>query len=346
MLRVCVIGAGNIAKTIHLPIYSLHPQITLVGISDLSEITLNKIADEFNIKNRYTDYIQMLDDLKPDIVSICTPNKYHYIQSMAALERGIHVFCEKPPAMNYQELKQMWKKSIEKKCTIAFNFHHRLRKETLMLKNWVESGRQNDIYYAEINALRRRGIPGWGNFTNKDLQGGGALIDIGIHMLDLFLYVMNYPKPLYVIASSSNRIGIKGGEGDFGAWNGDKFEVEDSLYGQITFEGGLSVHIKTAFAHNFEIKSDMNVSLFASDEGAKLHPFTRYGNHDPIIEFQEETIQGLSALPNFIESLQSNNTLPLTSIESVILTQRLVDALYLSASTNQPIRMEDHNVSI
>lgn len=346
MFRVCVIGAGNIAKTIHLPVYTHNPNTTIVGISDLSTELLQKVADEFNIPKRYTNYLEMLDELKPDIVSICTPNKFHFVQSMEALSRGINVFCEKPPAMNFKEVKQMYELSLQKGVQIAFNFHHRFRNETSLLKKWVQDRERSDIYFAEIIALRRRGIPGWGNFTNKTLQGGGALIDIGVHMLDLFLYVMDYPKPIYVMATSSNRIGKKGGVGDFGEWNGNNFEVEDSLYGQITFEGGLTVHIKTAFTHNFELKSDMNVILYASDEGAKLHPFTRYGNHEPLIEAFEETIQGLSALPHFVTSLMIGKKKSTTDIRSVLWTQRLIDALYLSAETNQPIKVEDIDVSL
>lgn len=346
MLRVCVIGAGNIAKTIHLPFYYSNPNTEIVGISDLSTDSLSKIAEEFKIPSQYHDYLQMLDELKPDLVSICTPNKFHFIQSMAALERGIHVFCEKPPAMNYLQLKQMYELSQKNNCQIAFNFHHRFRQETLLLKEWVQNREKKDIYFAEIIALRRRGIPGWGNFTNKSLQGGGALIDIGIHMLDLFLFVMNYPIPKYVIASASNRIGIKGGTGDFGEWNGSKFEVEDSLFGQITFEGGLTAQIRTAFAHNFDVKSDLNVTIYASDEGAKLHPFTRYGNHDPIIIPIEESLQGLSSLPHFVSTIISGNHSSITDIKTVLWTQRITDALYLSAEMNQPIKVENLDVSL
>lgn len=345
MYKVAIIGAGNIAKTVHIPTYQRYSWCDVVAISDVNDGLLHETADTFHITRRFADYQTMIDEMKPDIVSICTPNRFHAEQSIYALTHGAHVFCEKPPALSVDEFLSMHQAAKRHERIIAFNFHHRYRTETQEMKKWVERQHKSSIYFGEIFALRRKGVPGWGSFTQKTLSGGGPLIDLGVHMLDLALYVLGSPKVTYVTATMSSRIGRQGGIGDMGAWNGSTFTVEDSLFGQIVFQDGTSIHLQTAFTHHMQSKSMMNVKLYAKDEAIELSPY-RIISFDHIIDEHESIVPaGLSALPYFLKKI-NGEPVDIPDIQSTLLTQQILDALYLSATTLKPIYLGDSHVSL
>lgn len=135
----------------------------------------------------------MLEAVKPDVVSVCSPNRFHFEHVMAALEAGCHVMCEKPPAMTPQEADEMRIAARKAGKVLAYDFHHRFALDTQLLREAVMNGTLDEIYFTSAQALRRCGVPGWGVFTNKALQGGGPLIDISIHMLDAAMYVLGFP---------------------------------------------------------------------------------------------------------------------------------------------------------
>lgn len=336
MYKVAVIGAGNIARTVHLPAYSNHNECHLVAISDINEKLLKESAELFSIKKTYTEYREMLMNEKPDIVSICTPNKFHAEQAIFAMQQGAHVVCEKPPALSISELIAMRDCAIQYQKMLVFNFHHRLRDEAEWMKSWYNNQPKGSFYFGEIVALRRKGVPGWGSFTNIKLSGGGPLIDLGIHMLDLALFILEDKKVKYVSASWSNRIGIEGGLGDFGTWDGKQFGVEDSLFGQIVFDDGTSLHIQTAFTHHMLEKSKMNIKLYSRNESVELSPFQRLC-FDQIIEKRvNEPIKPVTVIHQLINSLKGHQ-INLSDIKSVWQTQSVIDALYESAKTNLPV---------
>jgi predicted dehydrogenase len=336
MYKVAVIGAGNIARTVHLPTYDHHKDCQLVAISDVNEKLLKETADQFKIEKIYTDYREMITNEKPDIVSICTPNKFHKEQSIFALRNGAHVVCEKPPALSLVELAEMRNYAIENHHFLVFNFHHRLREEAQLMKAWYQRQTKESFYFGEIVALRRKGVPGWGSFTNHELSGGGPLIDIGIHMLDLALFILDDKKVKYVSASWSNRIGIEGGVGDFGSWIGTQFGVEDSLFGQIMFEDHTSLHLQTAFTHHMLEKSKMNVKLYSTQESIELSPFQRLCFHQVLENKTGEVFKTRSIIDLLLDALNGHHV-NLIDVNSVWQTQAVVDALYESAKTNSPV---------
>ena len=135
----------------------------------------------------------MLLAVKPDVVSVCSPNRFHYEHTLMALEAGCHVMCEKPPAMTPEQAREMCDTARKQGKVLAYDFHHRFALDTQQLREQVTNGVLGEIYVTTARALRRCGVPGWGVFTNKELQGGGPLIDIGIHMLDAAMYVLGFP---------------------------------------------------------------------------------------------------------------------------------------------------------
>src|SRR5699024_4627011 len=156
---------------------------------DVVKEKVEQVAEEYNIPNAFTNHEEMLQEVELDAVSICTPNKFHAPAAIAALRAGCHVLCEKPPAMTVEEAHQMDIEAKNAGKILTYGFHFRHKPEVETLKRFIDGGELGEIYAAHVLAIRRRGIPGWGVFTNKELQGGGPLIDIGVHMLDTALYL-------------------------------------------------------------------------------------------------------------------------------------------------------------
>ena len=269
-LRILIAGAGQIARTTHIPALRRIPGAKLAGICDVNEEAARALAGDADIPAFGSDYGQMLRKIRPDAVMVCVPNKFHYPMAMQALEAGAHVFCEKPPGLSPEQALAMEQRAEREGKILTYGFHFRHDNRTALLLKAREEGLLGSIYHAEAAWTRRRGIPGWGVFTNREMQGGGALIDLGAHMLDLAAYLLDYPRPLCAAASQSSRIGRKGGTGQFGSWNGETFSVEDGLFGMICFEGGISLYVKAAFALQQKAQTERDLRLFGDLGGASF----------------------------------------------------------------------------
>ena len=198
--------------------------------------------------------------------------------------RQIVTFCEKPPAMTAEEAERMAQAAEKAGKILTYGFHYRHAPEVEALKRFVDAGELGEIYAARVHALRRRGIPGWGVFTNKELQGGGPLIDIGVHMLDTALYLMGYPEPEVVLGSTYQKLGNRKGVGVMGDWDWKNFSVEDMARGMIRFKNGASLILESAFAANLDPLEEMNVTLMGDEGGADLFPLKIYQEkHDTLV---------------------------------------------------------------
>lgn len=198
--RVAIIGAGQVAEKVHAAYYKTRNELELVAVCDPS---LER-GEEFRANNGFEKHYAKAEEMfaaeKIDIVSICTPNRFHFDNVMLSLANGAAVMCEKPPAMSAAEAKAMWELAEAKGAILAYDFHHRFSSEAQFLKR--NSALLGEIYCVKATALRRSGVPGWGTFTNKEMQGGGPLIDMGIHMLDAAMFVLGFPKVKKVTAKS------------------------------------------------------------------------------------------------------------------------------------------------
>jgi len=341
-LRVAIIGAGQIAKVSHIANYQAREDVEVVAVCDINREAAASIAEQFNIPEYFTDHITMLDKVKPDAVSICIPNKFHCKVTCDALERNCHVLCEKPPAITVDEAIKMEETAKKHNRLLTFGFHFRFGDNVKLIKNKIDHGDFGDIYSARVQWIRRSGIPGWGNFTNKELQGGGPLIDIGAHMLDLATYLLNYPEIDYVCATSNNKIGKNGsGVGLMGNWDPNKFTVEDSLFGFIKFKNGASINLETSFALNMKEKDIRNIQLFGEKLGASLFPLEIYGEENQQLinttyPFGDSKDLHLTEIDNFVNSCLGIETLLITPQQAVYI-QSLLCALYESADTGRPV---------
>lgn len=341
MLKVAIIGSGQVARTSHINHYQSLPGVQVLAVCDTNLETAKEMALEFGIPHFYGDHIQMLKEIKPDAVSVCVPNKYHKAITCDALALGAHVLCEKPPALTADAAGEMEETAKRHNKILTFGFHFRHSSNVEFAKNIIGEGKLGTIYRTQVKWLRKRGIPGWGSFTNKEIQGGGPLIDIGVHMLDLALYLLNYPKINYVCASASDRIGKQGGNGFFGSWDKNKFTVEDSIFGMVVFEDGTSLNMETSFAIHIKEKESRNVELFGDQMGITLFPLECFGEengkqYSKQYPHEEAKDWHYDCVKNFVEGCTGEAQVLVTPKQAVYI-QKLVSAFYQSAEIRRPV---------
>ena len=253
IVRVGIIGCGGIANGKHLP--SLHKlkNVALVAFCDIVLERAEKAKAKYGTPEAIVtpDYRVLLDDPTIDVVHVLTPNRWHSEITVAALEAGKHVMCEKPMAINSLEAKKMLDAAERcgKKLSIGYQSRH--RPDSLYLKKEVEDGTFGDIYYAKATAIRRRAVPTWGVFLDEYAQGGGPLIDIGTHALDLTLWMLQNYKPKYCVGTTYHKLNKQTNQGNsWGNWDPEKFTVEDSAFGFVVMEDGTTINLESAWALN------------------------------------------------------------------------------------------------
>ena len=343
MKKVAIVGAGQVAEKVHAAYYQTKPEefhLAAVVDPDLGRGELFCQKNQF--QKAYTVIEKMLIEVQPDIVSICTPNRFHYENVMRALEAGCSVFCEKPPAMTSGEAQAMWKRAEEKGVVLAYDFQHRYSPEAQMLKENISL--LGDIYYSEANALRRSGIPGWGNFIDKALQGGGPLIDYGIHMLDTALYLLDFPKIKAVSAYQYQKIGPKKNQGTLGSWDPKKYTVEDSLFGTVEFEAGGILRLNTSFALNIQSDRVLDVQLCGDQAGANLYPGKIYTDQAGELEILKEIASTESnnhftSIDHFCRKLAGDPHAMIADGRQGFIIQRVIEALYQSAEIGGKVEL-------
>ncbi|TLU98181.1 Gfo/Idh/MocA family protein [Dyadobacter luticola] len=278
ILKAAIIGGGHIADDNHIPaLKALPDQVEVIAICSRDKQKARTLADKHGVPFAYDNPLEMYEsESKPDIIVNCTANNLHYPFTIQALQHDCHVFCEKPPAMNAAEAADMAELAKNKEKVLAYNFQLRQTEEYSLLKKCLENGELGKVYHIKANFLRRRGIPGWGNFTNKTIQGGGALIDLGVHVLDLALGMLDYQMPDRIVANTYDLIGKAGGKGLMGDWNPETFEVEDGCFAHLSFPNNSSISLSASFALNTKLQKNVNLEVFGSKAGALLNPFTLY----------------------------------------------------------------------
>ena len=342
-VRVGVIGLG--VGRGHVEGYKTHPEAEVVALADLDQGRLKTIGDKHNIAARYESPEEMLKKEKLDVVSVATPNKFHKPLSIAALEAGCHVLCEKPMAMNAGEARQMLAAAKKAKKRLMINFSYRFNEQSYALKKQVETGILGDIYFAKTIWHRRRGMPGFGGwFTTKALSGGGPLIDLGVHRLDLALWLMGYPKPVWVMGSTYNPIATAKAKRD-----GKTYDVEDLAVGMIKFANGATLEIEASWAANIKERELMETRLFGTRGGliqrnknegyefeAELFVERDDCQFDMALHPPVPAVKG--AMYHFIDCIVNNKPHIATGEEGATVME-LLDAIYKSAQDGEPIKI-------
>ena len=337
-IRIGIIGCGGIAKATHIPSYLKIPEVEVVACADVVKEKAIKVSKTFNIPHWYTDYKKMLEEENLDGVSVCTPNAFHKEHTIESIRAGANVLVEKPMATSIKDAVEMVKAAKKYNKVLVVGFQNRFHPRTLFLKKITKSGELGEIYYARVKYIRRRGIPGWGVFIKKELQGGGALIDVGVHALDLALYLLGFPKPISATGKIYTKFGRNSEVAKRGGWDPKEFTVEDLAVGFVRFEGDLSMVIEASWALNIK-DNEENVQLFGSKGGAQFNPLELYKevngillNESPIITKNVNT-QYMKVL-KFVDSIKVGKPL-YASGEEALVTQIIINTIYKSAETGK-----------
>ena len=340
-IGVGVIGVG-IGK-LHVQGYTESPDAKVIAICDLVEERARKVADEFGVEKICTDYQKLLAMPGIDAVSVCVPNHLHAEMTIAAFQAGKHVICEKPLAMNPAEATAMVAASKKAGKLFMTAFNNRFRGDTQVLKRFIQDGELGDIYFAKTGWIRRKGIPGFGSwFTTKSKSGGGPLIDIGVHVLDLTLWLMGNPKAISVTGSTYAMFGPKGeGQGTWGiAEKGGGFDVEDLAAAFIRLENGATLLLEASWASH--IKEDViYTNLMGTKGGAELEPLKIYKDMEctPVDITPAYPNQGgghLTEVKHFVDCLVNGTKLVSTG-EHGLEIARILDGVYKSAKTGKEV---------
>jgi predicted dehydrogenase len=344
-IKVGIIGAGGIARDQHIPAYQKLKDVEIVAICDVLKDRAEEVGRRFGIPRVFSDYRKLLKMDEIDAVSVCTPNFMHKAPTVAALEAGKHVLCEKPIAMNAREGRAMVEAAKRAKKKFMIGFHFRFKAETRMLKRLIDEGACGKIYHAKSSALRRRGIPSWGVFTQKDKSGGGPLIDIGVHVLDLTLYLMNHPKPVAVSGQTYQAFGKRKGVFNmWGPWDHSKYDVEDYALGLVRFADGATLFLETSWAANIGSREIFNCLILGDKGGVEYNPPTVYSEKSGSL-----LNEGLGLIPkeddphaqevaHFIDCIRTGSD-PIPTGEHGLMAMEIIDAIYASSKTGREVKL-------
>ncbi len=268
-LQVGVIGVGGIART-HMPGWEASELAKVVAGSDVNAEFLQKWGQQYNITRLFTDSAELINDPDIDIIDICTPNNYHAPLAIAAMEAGKHVICEKPLAATPAEIKRMIETRDRTGKTLMTAQHFRFRGSSRAMKAEIATGALGDVYHARSWMLRRAAAPTRPGFILKQHSGGGPCIDIGVHILDLTLWLMGNPKPVAVTGVARAELAHQ--EGVFSIWGGtipSEFDVEDFAAAFVRFENGATLMLEVSWLlHHDTEGEDMQMWLYGTRGGA------------------------------------------------------------------------------
>lgn len=352
-LKAGVIGLGMGWN--HLAGYMDHPDVEVVAIADRLEAKREKAKAEYNIPKIYNEGIDLIRNEKLDILSVAVPNDQHKSLTIAGLEAGMNVLCEKPMALNTAEAEEML--ATAKRCgkKLGIDFSYRFNPQSRAMKSLVGTGSLGNIYYGRSVWLRRRGIPGLGGnfntkggaagswFFDKTQSGGGPLIDLGVHRLDLALWLMGYPEPAWVMGSAYCKHGQR-----LASQFGQEYTVEDLACAMIKFKNGATLELDAAWAANIKENEQMSTRLIGDKGGLYQYNLNEGYTYD--VEYYQE-IEGKqfdsklhtpcpetpSAFRLFADAVRDNTDF-LVQPEEGVTVMRLLDAIYKSAATGEPVK--------
>jgi predicted dehydrogenase len=344
-IRIGIVGLGMGRH--HAKAYHESTQAELVALCDLSEALLAQYKALYPQVKTYTRYDEMFAQAGLDAVSVALPNFLHSEVSIAALRAGLHVLCEKPMALNAQQAQEMLRASQETGKKLMIHFNYRFSPSAQFAKRYVDEGHLGQVYYARTRWLRARGIPkmgGW--FGIKELSGGGPLIDLGVHRLDLAMWLMGYPKAISVSASTYGLLGARLAQA-----SGARYDVEDLAAALIRLDNGATLNLEVSWAGGTEKREDMLTAIYGT-KGAVIQR-----NQGEGYDFEALALKDLggmltevsphiyprqcpSATDGFLTCILEDCA-PEASAENGLELMRILDAIYQSAAEGREIRLDE-----
>jgi predicted dehydrogenase len=353
-LRAGVIGAGEIGQKGHIPGFQA-AGVEVVAICDANLARAQDVAAQKNIPNAYGDYRELLKQKDIDIVSVGLPNALHAPVSIDALKAGKHVLCEKPMTISVAHAKKMIAASKRAGKLLSINQHMRFDATAQAMRAIMSSGALGEIYWAESKWIRQQGIPGYGGwFTNKDLAGAGALMDIGVHLLDLIMFLLDFPKVVAVKGLLRGELG-KQAIG-LGGWGVDRktegrFDVDDTAVATLTLKSGAQVHLRVTWAAMGPAED--RITLYGTRGGLDranhfsptptLKQFT--SDNGKIVECEPDTsayrpkdAAWIKAIGSFVDAVRGTSEL-IVMPEQALQVIRVLEALDESSRTGREVAL-------
>ena len=355
-VRIGIIGCGGIANGKHMPSLSRLKNIEIVAFCDIVEERMLKAAKEYGSADAktYADYRKLLEDKTIDVIHVLTPNDSHADATIAALESGKHVMSEKPMAKTAADAKRMVEAAERTGKKLTVGYQSRYRADSQFLYKYARDGKLGEVYYAKAHAVRRRAVPTWGVFLDEEKQGGGPLIDIGTHALDLTLWLMDNYKPKMVVGSTFHKLSHKENAANaFGSWDPKKFTVEDSAFGFIKMENGATITLEASWALNTLQVDEAKCTLCGTEGGADMMGGLRLNGEEysRLWETQVSTsgggvafFDGKTESDADVEARQwidaiVNNTQPTVLPQQAYVVSQILEAIYTSARTGEAVML-------
>jgi predicted dehydrogenase len=358
-LKVGIIGCNGIARGKHLTSLQKLSEVEVVAFCDIVESAAASAARDFGTADAkvYTDYRELLKDSSIDVIHICTPNDTHAEITVAALEAGKHVMCEKPMDKTVEGAKAMVEAARRTGKKLSIGYQNRFRSDSQYLHEICERGDLGHIYFAKAHAIRRRAVPTWGVFLDEEKQGGGPLIDIGTHALDLTLWMMNNYKPKMVVGTTHHQLGkMKNAANAWGPWDPEKFTVEDSAFGFIVMQDGATIVLESSWALNTLQTGEAKTTLCGTKGGADMLDGLRINGEDlgrlysrevelegKGVDFYDGTKESAADLEArlWIRSIL-DDTEPVVKPEEALVVTEILQAIYDSAKTGEAVYFDEN----
>ncbi len=344
-VRIAFIGAGAIARH-HIQLLKKIGNNQVVAAADISQMSLDRLRQDFPEIRQFNCYKEMLETMGDEIdaVDVCTPNSLHAPNTTAALKAGKHVLVEKPMAMNAKEGQAMIDAAKEAQKELVVGFQFRFDARTKLIRDQIAADSLGKVLYVRAQALRRRGVPNWGVFGRKELQGGGPMIDIGVHILEAAHYMLGSPKPVAITAGAWTYMGNKPSQVavPWPNWDYKTYNVEDLAVGLIRFETGTVLAIESSFIAHIE-KDTFNATLLGEKGGAIWESSQIYTDHNDYMMNMTPGFLGKwdifeYKMKHFVEVCQGTRANE-SGGEHGLMVQQMLDGIYASAEQQREVRV-------
>jgi predicted dehydrogenase len=350
-VHVGMIGCGGIAMGKHLPALAKIPEVRITAFFDISQDRANDAKNQYGTPEAkiYDNVDELLRDPDVHVVHVCTPNDTHAEISIAALEHGKHVLCEKPMAKTAADALKMLETAERTGRKLSIAYQNRFRRDSLWMNEAARNDEFGEIYLAKAHAVRRRAVPTWGVFLDQEKQGGGPLIDIGTHALDLALWMMNNYEPKMVLGTTYRKLAEQGSQAnEWGPWDPAQFTVEDSAFAMITMKNGAAVWVESSWALNTLDVDEAKVTLHGTKAGADMKGGLRVNGEEHGRLYTKEIQLGSvwdNVVPNdaaekearaWIDAILHDRE-PVVTAKQALVVQQILEAVYESARKGEAV---------
>jgi len=345
-LRYGIIGTGGAGQGKHLTSYAQNPDVEIIAVCDIIAEKANQAADRFNVEAAYTDYNEMLREEKLDLVSVATPNHVHAPATIAALQAGCHVHCEKPASLTPALVRSMVAARDKSGKKLMIGLNNRFTNWAQFAKAFVDAGSLGEIYHAKCGWKRRRGIPGKGGwFTTKAQSGGGPLIDLGVHFIDVSNYIMGFPKPVTVSGQTYSKFADGQAFNPKASGYTGTYDVEDLAVGFVRYDNGCTLDLEFSWASNIDSEYSY-VELYGTKAGLKIErgqvTIFQDFNGTPLDskpKLKPETGWGMAECLHYTECIRKNKE-PIARPDECVLIMEIINALYKSAEKKAEVKIK------